>query len=117
MSKKILVVDDDDGITETMKDILQEYDCIVDTVNNGTSAIDRVNKKPYDLVLMDVKMPGINGIEAFKKMKVSHPKLNVMFTTAYVNDEMRAEIVKEDRPVMCKPLDMNALACMIKCMP
>ena len=60
--KRILVVDDDEGITETMKDILEVSGYKVDTASSGASAVGLFKKNVYDAVLMDLKMPGMSGI-------------------------------------------------------
>ena len=100
-----------------MKDILQEAGHDVDTAVDGTKAVDLVKIKNYDLVLMDVKMPGISGVDAYKKMKEMRCPVNVVFITAYMNGEVSADIAKEHCDVLYKPVDMKKLAGMIETAP
>jgi len=70
MEKKtsILIVDDDKGMTETLSDILEDIDYDVAVSDDGYKAIEMIKKKKFDFALMDIKMPGINGVETFKEV-------------------------------------------------
>ena len=72
---RILLVDDDTDMTETLSDILQEMNFHVEIANNGFEAIERIKTSAFDLVLMDMKMPGINGAETFREIKKIRPGL------------------------------------------
>ncbi len=104
----ILIVDDDPGMTETMADILGDMGNDVDVANNGHRAIEMVKGKVYDFVLMDIKMPGINGVETFKKVKRISPKTMVMMMTAYSLEDLVKEALKEGAyGILYKPLDID----------
>lgn len=91
---KILIVDDEEGVRESLKLILSDhYDLIV--VENGEQAIDVVkNAKDIGLVLMDIKMPRINGLEVLKQMKSLSPSLKVIIVTGYRSVETATEAVR-----------------------
>ncbi len=82
-SQKILVVDDEEGIRESLKLILSDhYDLVV--TDNGEQALRLVEGDPaIGLVLMDIKMPKVNGLDVLKAMKAKRPDLNVVMVTGY----------------------------------
>jgi CheY-like chemotaxis protein len=59
----VLIVDDDKGMTETFSDILTDLGYHVEVVNNGFKAIEKIKTIAFDVIMMDIKMPGINGVE------------------------------------------------------
>ncbi len=93
-NKKILIVDDEEGIRESLKLILEEhYELIV--TDNGEQALECLkNDKNIGLVLMDIKMPKVNGLDVLKAMKAAHPKLNIIMVTGYKSVETAAEASK-----------------------
>ena len=105
---KILVVDDDVGIRETLSDILElkGYEAI--TANDGYQAVERVKEDDYDFVLTDIKMPGLNGAEAYKIMRTEKPDLKVALMTAYTVEDVLEETLKDNSVVIfSKPLDIE----------
>jgi two-component system response regulator HydG len=107
---RILIVDDDEGMAETISDILEDLDFHVDVVNNGYDAIDIMNNSEYNLILMDIQMPGINGVETFKEIKKNKPDVKVIIMTAYTVEELIQEAINEGAyKVFSKPLDLNVL--------
>ncbi len=89
MSKvKILLVDDHELFRSGMKGILQTRDdfVVTDEAASGEEAIDKVRKSVPDLVLMDVNMPGIGGMEATRRLQRIHPDLPVIAVTALSED-------------------------------
>ena len=71
---KILIVDDDPNITKSLQVILQKEGFITRAVSNGEKAIDEVKKDSPDLILLDLVMPGLSGIEALKCIKTFEQK-------------------------------------------
>lgn len=103
----ILIVDDDEGMVETLSDILTARRYAVTTADSGESALAQVHQRAFDVVLMDIKMPGLNGVEALQAMKQRHPALKVIMMTAFTRDELvqaarRASAVA----IVPKPLDL-----------
>lgn len=109
MSKtKILIADDDLDMCETLFDILEHKGYEVVIANNGHQALDQIKQSDFDLVLMDVKMPGINGVEACKIMRKEKPNLKVILMTAYAVEDLVQEALKDDAVgVFFKPLDID----------
>ncbi len=106
----ILIVDDDLGMTETLFDILTDKEYKVDVANEGYTAIELVNKNDYSIAFIDIKMPGINGVETFKKIKHIRPFLKVIMMTAYSVEDLAKEAIKEGvYGIIYKPLNINEL--------
>jgi len=105
----ILVVDDDTDMTETLSDILQENNFQVLIANNGFEAIEKIKTSEIDLILMDLRMPGINGLETFREIKKIQPGVIVMFMTAQSNENVRCEAIEGTCGVMLKPIDLEKL--------
>ncbi len=84
---KILVVDDQKGVCFSFKKMLGKLGYTVITASSGEEAIELVTKNEPDLIVMDVMMPGIDGLEALKRLKEMNPKLVVIMMTAYSTTE------------------------------
>jgi two-component system response regulator (stage 0 sporulation protein F) len=81
--KKILVVDDEENIRALYKEELTEMGYDVITVHDGIQALAAMNSTKFDLVTLDMRMEGMDGIEALRKMKEKDPALPVIICTAY----------------------------------
>jgi two-component system, NtrC family, response regulator AtoC len=89
----ILIVDDDKSIRYSLKRMLEEKYSIL-TAQNGEEALDRIKETSPDLIIMDIKMPGRNGIDALKDIKTIDPKSLVIMMTAYGTTETAIEAMK-----------------------
>ena len=76
MDKKsrIIVVDDDESIRETMKAILEDEGYIVDLAESGKEAIQKTNDQTYNLALLDIRLPDMEGVDLLKSMKEGNPR-------------------------------------------
>jgi len=107
---KILVVDDDPGHLATLKTIIKSWGYIVKAANDGSVAVDMVKSEPMDLVLMDVRMAKMSGIEALEQIKVYNPVIPVIIMTAYSSVESAVEALKSGAyDYLMKPLDFEVL--------
>lgn len=107
---KILVVDDDKEFCTSMADILEVKGYEVESENSGAQAIAKVKEKSFDVILMDIKMPVMNGVEAFKQIKKISPKTAVIMVTAYSVEDLIKEALREGAfGVLRKPLDIDKL--------
>lgn len=94
----ILIVDDDIGMAETLSDILEDSGYDVEVADDGVEAVERVQARTFDVVLMDIKMPGINGVKTYKKIKSIRPEVAVMMMTAYYRVEDLVFEALEEKP-------------------
>jgi two-component system, NtrC family, response regulator HydG len=104
----ILVVDDDVDMTETLSDILSALGIRVEIAYDGLQALKKVKTKRFDMVLMDIKMPKMNGIECFKKIKEIRPQTTVMLMTAFAAQDLVAEtLMKGVYGIWYKPVEIQ----------
>jgi len=92
---KVLVVDDDSGLRLTVSSALGEAHYLVDQAQDGEEAVNKVRANSYNLVLLDVNMPRMNGLEALKQIKAYDPSIIVMMLTAFSNVRDAIEATKE----------------------
>ncbi|WP_042463626.1 response regulator [Neobacillus dielmonensis] len=91
MKEKILIVDDQFGIRILLNEVFSKEGYQTFQAANGIQALDIVNKHAPDLVLLDMKIPGMDGIEILKRMKVIDPDIRVIIMTAYGELDMIQE--------------------------
>lgn len=109
-SKRILVVDDDEGIRETLKDLLEFKHYSVSSVKNGKEAIEICSREHFDKVLMDVRMPEMDGMEALNILHGLYPNIDVYMMSAYFSNEQEKMAYKQGaKRVFYKPLNLNKL--------
>src|SRR5271169_3029211 len=114
----ILVVDDQSGIRMTLKGILGKRGYKVAIAESGEQAVAAVRKEHFHLILMDIKMPGISGVDAFIQIKEISPDTTVILMTAYAMEaEIRRAIHEGAYTVIYKPFDMEKVLALIgECM-
>lgn len=106
----LLVVDDDHSHRGTLTKLLTDWDYSVTAVEDGESAIEACKEQPFDLVLMDVRMSGISGIDALKEIKVFNPAIPIIIMTAYSDVDNAVEAIKSGAyDYLTKPLDFDDL--------
>ena len=110
MPGRALVVDDDRMLAQTLGEILELEGWTVSVANSGTEAVNIAARESFDVVLMDIKMPGMDGVDAFKAMKATHPKIRVVLMTAYTAEDRIGEAEREGVVrVLSKPVDVATL--------
>jgi len=78
---KVLLVDDEEDFTATLSERMQDRGLDVDVSSSGPEAIERVQEKGYDAVILDLAMPGMDGIETMKRLLAENPDLQVILLT------------------------------------
>ncbi len=107
---RILLVDDEELILETVGRFLEKcgYDCL--PVSSGDKAWERLQKEDFDLVITDITMPGMDGIQLMKEAKKKSPNLNFIVMTGHVDEFSFVQIVEEGASdFLTKPFDMREL--------
>ncbi len=92
---RILVVDDELIVRESMGNWLKEDGYLVETSENGMDALEKIKLKNIDLAVVDIKMPGMDGIELLQKSKKIDPDLPVLVMTAYASVDTAVQAMKE----------------------
>jgi len=107
---KVLIVDDDPSLRHMLTAVLTDGDYHVEQADDGKAAVEAVEKKFYDLILMDVRMAGMGGLEALKHIKRISPSIPVIIMTAYASVETAREALKSGAiDYLTKPLDIDEL--------
>jgi len=105
---KVLIVDDGVGMIETLRDVLEAEGYGVSVTTDGHQAIQMAQEQPFHCILMDMKMPGLNGVEVFRKIRALAPQTVVVMMTAYSFPQLIEEAQREGAlAVLSKPLHLG----------
>ncbi|MGQ9507152.1 MAG: response regulator [Candidatus Bathycorpusculaceae bacterium] len=114
-SARILVVDDDEGIRKVLKTILEEEGYNVDTAASGKEAVRKSYKKFYNLALIDIRLPDMEGTKLLKRIKETVPKMRKIIITGYPSIQNAIEAVNQGADgYIVKPFDMPKVLATIK---
>ncbi len=106
----VLVVDDDKAHRTMLHTLLQGWEYEIKEADDGSAAIQMVNEKPFDLVLMDIRMIKVSGIEALEEIKSFNPSIPVIIMTAYSSVDTAIDALKKGAyDYLTKPLDFDKL--------
>jgi DNA-binding NtrC family response regulator len=92
-AEKILVVDDEQSMTQFLGIVLRKEGYEVTTVNSGRDALDKVKLEAFDVVISDIKMPGMDGIQVLQSIKKLDPSIPVVLMTAYASQQSAIDAV------------------------
>ena len=103
----ILIVDDNEGMCETLSDIMEDRGYRPVIALDGYEAVEKVREMDFDVILMDIRMPGMNGVETLKQIRSIQPDTAVVMMTAYAVEDLIREALREGAyGVLYKPLDI-----------
>jgi len=112
---RILVVDDDETIRTTMKAILEDEGYIVDLAGTGKEAIQKTQDRTYNIALLDIRLPDMEGIELLKLMKESVPRTRKIMVTGYPSMQNAISALNKNADgYMLKPVDVEKLLSTVK---
>ncbi len=115
MSSRILVVDDEEILRYVLISSLKEEGYEVDGAEDGEQAIEIIRSRPYDLVLLDIKMPVVDGIGVLKFVKEHHPETEVIMLTAFSDVNVAVECMKlGSSEFLTKPVESDALSARVR---
>jgi two-component system response regulator HydG len=110
IKNSILVVDDDSSHRTMLKTLLSGWGYIIDEADDGSTAIEKVDDRAYDLILMDIRMIKVSGLEALTRIKNINPAIPVVIMTAYSSVETAVGALKNGAyDYLTKPLDFDEL--------
>jgi DNA-binding NtrC family response regulator len=109
-ASRILVVDDDQDICRNLSDILTDLGYQVDCAYDGLSALELVRRRPYDVALLDLKMPGMDGLSLYREIKKERALTVSLLVTAYATPDATEDALAAGAwKVVAKPVDFRKL--------
>lgn len=107
---QILVVDDERGLRDMLQRVLTGRGYEVQAVENGNLAVERVRERPFDVLLCDIRMPGLDGIGTLRAVKSLRPETAVVITSGYATLETAVESMKLGAyDYLSKPFELDQL--------
>ena len=107
--KRLLIVDDEEAVTFSLFQIFINIpiECEVLTASDGAEALKKIEEGKFDLIITDIAMPGINGLDLLSMIKSRHPETKVIIITAYGSDERKEQaITRGAERYIEKPFDI-----------
>jgi DNA-binding NtrC family response regulator len=112
---RILVVDDDETILTTMKTILQKEGYLVDVASTGKEAIQKTQEETYNVALLDIRLPDIEGIDLLKLLKDNIPRTRKIMVTGYPSMQNAIEALNKNADAyLLKPVNVETLLGVVK---
>jgi two-component system response regulator PilR (NtrC family) len=112
---RILIVDDDENIRKVLTTILEEEGYLVDSAETAKKAIEKTRKNFYNIALIDIRLPDMEGIELLTKMKETTPKMRKVIITGYPTLQNAIEAVNRGADAyIVKPFDMDKVLMTIR---
>ena len=110
MEARVLLIDDEEEFLEMLTQRLENRGLKVSSLTSGEDAVEQVEGENYDAIVVDLAMPGIDGIETLKRIKKKCPEMEIIMLTGHATVQKGIEAMKfgaED--LLEKPVDMNVL--------
>jgi len=115
MNERILVVDDEESLRLSLKFKLKSAGFDVDVATDGEDAVEKLKKKPADVVLLDINMPRMSGIEALNYIRQTYPKTEAIMLTGFADFSTAIECLKMGaRDYLVKPVDTTELVTRVR---
>ncbi len=114
MEHNILIVDDNKDFADVFCDILKSNELKAASCYDGDQAIGMMEEEPYDIMFLDIRMPGKDGIETLKAVKKIRPETIVIMMTGYSVDEMVHKALEENASeIIYKPFEIEKVLSLI----
>jgi DNA-binding NtrC family response regulator len=108
---RVLIVDDEPQFRLNLTTVLNQRGFEIRTAGNGTEALQEIRKSPFDVVVLDINMPGMDGNETLREMKKMRPELEIIMLTGYGTLASALGSLREGVfDYLTKPCDIEALA-------
>ncbi|MFH1771798.1 MAG: response regulator [Candidatus Omnitrophota bacterium] len=107
----ILIVEDEIQTANVIKNSLRAFfGCCAQVIDNGKEAIENIKQNNYDLVILDIKMPGLSGIDVLRNLKNAPNRPDFLVITAWDSEQVADEAIKEGvRDYIIKPVELGTL--------
>jgi len=111
MTEKVLLVDDEEEFVETLAERMRNRGMDVATSSSGGTALELIDEGTYDVVVLDLQMPGMDGLEVLTRMKSRQPEIQVILLTGHATVQKSVEAMKQGAlEFLEKPIDLAKLA-------
>lgn len=113
----VLVVDDDFSTRWTLRGVLRRKGCVVGAASTGREALEMVQEGEYDVVLIDLKLPDMSGLDVEEALNRLSPETAAIFITAFVDEYeegLERACQRDQRDVLFKPLELDSLVEMVR---
>jgi DNA-binding NtrC family response regulator len=115
MPEKILIVDDDEDLLEIMAERMKMRGMEVTSAQTADEAFLMIEREPFDVIIIDFMLPGIDGLQAIKTIRKTRPDMRIILQTAYATSEKEEEALAMGAwGVVEKPMDLDRLTRLIK---
>ena len=112
--ERILVVDDEMEVCDALREFLSLKKYEVETALDGRTALKKVDDFKPHIVLLDIIMPGMGGVDVLKRIRNNHPEIGIIMTTAVVDEEIAKSMIRLGAyDYITKPIDLNHLETVI----
>ena len=111
---RILIIEDDEEMRSLLEDFLKDEGYEADSADNGSEAFGRLAQEPFDLVITDIRMPGLTGLDILSSVKKFQPKLPVIVITSFGGEEVyRRSMARGADGYLEKPIHFHKLRTLI----
>ncbi|MGB2698046.1 MAG: response regulator [Candidatus Zixiibacteriota bacterium] len=112
--EKILIVDDEEIMRSFLLDVFMDEGYDLDSAANGEEALEKISRNQYQLIITDIRMPGVDGTEVLKKAKELNPKTEVIIITGYASPQIKQECQKLGAAYyIAKPFQINQIRALV----
>ncbi len=112
---RILLIDDEDVVLLPIARLLRQLDYAVECAHSGEEALQTIERQPVDLVISDVRMPGMDGFQLARTIQTKRPDLPIILMAGFVDGETRSRAERERiYRLLSKPVDIKELVAVIE---
>jgi CheY-like chemotaxis protein len=104
-----LVIDDDARVRETLREVVAHLGYDVEVAQDGSAALTRFHDRPADVVITDLRMPGLDGLQVAAELRFLHPRLPIILITGFAGETSIHEAQRMGLSIVQKPIGVAAL--------